>query len=97
MNTLKAMTKTSPANKMSLGSHGIVCGEGEGGGGGEREGDSLPPPLPPSLDSNPEIAKSAFSPSNYKTIIYLRVWASYQQIWRFTDTLSTCNLTLNYK
>ena len=36
MNTLKAMTKTSPANKMSLGSHGIVCGEGEGGGGGER-------------------------------------------------------------
>ena len=45
MNTLKAMTKTSPTNKMSLGSHGIVCGEG-GGGGGEREGDSLPPPPP---------------------------------------------------
>ena len=97
MNTLKAMTKTSPANKMSLGSHEIVCGEGGGGGGGEREGDSLrwgggggggggreketlflppPPTLPPSLESNPEIAKSAFSPSNYKTIIYLRVWAT---------------------
>ena len=79
MNTLKAMTKTSPANKMSLGSHEIVCGEGGGGGGGEREGDSLPSPpptLPPSLESNPEIAKSAFSPSNYKTIIYLRVWAT---------------------
>ena len=102
MNTLIAMTKTSPANKMSLGSHGIVCGGGGGGGGGgEREKETLflppPPTLAPSLDSNPEIAKSAFSPSNYKTIIYLRVWASYQQIWRFTDTLSTCNLTLNYK
>ena len=80
MNTLKAMTKTSPANKMSLGSHEIVWGGGGGGGGGEREGDSLPSPppptLPPSLESNPEIAKSAFSPSNYKTIIYLRVWAT---------------------
>ena len=71
-------------------------GGGGGGGGGERRRlSSFPPPptLPPSLESNPEIAKSAFSPSNYKTIIYLRVWASYQQIWRFTDTLSTCNLT----
>ena len=99
MNTLKAMTKTSPANKMSLGSHGIVCGERGGAVGREMETLFLPPPptLPPSLESNPEIAKSAFSPSNYKTIIYLRVWASYQQIWRFTDTFSTCNLTLNYK
>ena len=85
---------------MSLASHGIVCGEeggGGGGGGGERLSSFPPPTLPPSLKSNPEIAKSAFPPANYKTIIYLHVWASYQQIWRFTDTLSTRNLTLNYK
>ena len=47
------MTKTSPANKMSLGSHGIVCGGGGGGGGGEREGDSLSPPPPYPRPSTP--------------------------------------------
>ena len=45
MNTWKAMTKTSPANKMSLGSHGIVCGEG-GAVGREKETLFLPPPHP---------------------------------------------------
>ena len=56
---------------MSLGSHGIVCGEGGTGAvGREKETLSLPPPtLPPSLASNPEIANYLLK----KTIIYLRV------------------------